>query len=292
VAGRALTESGHAQEARRHLRAHTRRFARHVPVGERVRAWVARGVAEQEAGREGEARRSFRRALSIWDRGGASIVAMRLDEDGEELGSDFARTLDAVAEAGFRLAEARYGRFASLTPPRFEGRGERREVERWVAHQLRPWMVQKLRALSRAEAAYRRVAALGTTRHRIAADARRGAMYRELLETFTSAPPIEVRGEGETATAVRADWRSGPIAQLRSRAREAFESCLETALGSRQLGRDAAICAAELSRVDPIMHPPTLELAPSHPLIVNEPARPGPIEPDAPMPRITESCSG
>ncbi len=292
VAGRALTRAGHAEEARRHLSAHTRRFARHVPVGERVRAWVARGVAEQESGHRSEAARSFRRALSIWDRGGASVVAMRLDEDGEELGSDFARTLDAVAEAGFNLAEARYGRFAALSPPRFQGRGGRREVERWVANRLRPWMVQKLRALARAEAAYRRVASLGVTRHRIAADARRGEMYRELLETFTSAPPVEVYDERESETAVLADWRSGPIAQLRARAREAFESCLATALRSRQVGRDAAICAEELSRVDPIMHPPRLELSPSHPLIVNEPARPGPIEPQTPAGRVTETCSG
>jgi len=287
VAGRALTEAGRAEEARRHLTAHTRRFARHVPVSERVRAWVARGAAERAAGRQREAARSFRRALSLWDQGGASVVAMRLDEDGEELGSDFARTLDAVAEAGFHLAEARYGRYAALAPPRYEGDGERRGVERWVARQLRPWMVQKLRALSRAEAAYLRVAALGVTRHRIAADARRGAMYRDLLETFVSAPSVAVHEEGEASLSVLSDWRSAPIARLRARATEAFESCLRTALRSRQLGRDAAICASELSRVDPMTYPEAAELSPADLLITSEPAEPGPVEDE----RLLSTCS-
>jgi hypothetical protein len=288
VAGRALTAAGRAEEARRHLSAHTRRFARHVPIGERVRGWVARGQAEREAGDERAALRSFRLALSLWDRGGASVAAMRLDEEGQELGSDFARSLDAVAEAGFHLAEARYGRFAALTPPRYVGHGSRREVERWVSAQLRPWMVEKLRALSRAETAYRRVAALGVTRHRIAAEARRGAMYRDLLETLAGAPTIVVHEQGELGIVVEADWRSAPVATLRARATEAFRACLETALQTRQLGHDAALCAAELSRVDPMRYPPQAELSPAELLLISEPVGTRPVNDE---PSLTEACS-
>jgi hypothetical protein len=254
-AGRFLSDAGRATAAARHYRHHTQRFVRHVRPAEAVHAWVERGRAELVAGERQWAARSFRRALLEWRRGSADDVAVALEPEGDERGAEFARALEAVAEAGYHLAERRYERFHGIAAPTYDGDGTLDDVERWVERRLRPWVVRKAAALSDARAAYARVGELGSTRFRVAAEARTGEMYEEMLDAFRNAPLPVVRVASERETlVVHADWRAGPIERLRTEARDAFRRCLDVAIRSRQLGRDAALCAEELDRVVSTQH--------------------------------------
>ncbi len=285
-AGRFLLEEHRNDEAIAHYRRHTQRFARHVRPAEAVRAWVERGRAEWTAGERNRASRSFRRALLEWRRGRGDEVALAIDPEGDGSGADFARALDAVAEAGYHLAELRYEHFHEIDAPGYAGDGTPVDVQRWVARRLRPWVVQKARALASAEAAYVRVAELGSTRFRVAAEARTGEMYHEMMESFRRAPLPEVRVETERETLVaRADWRAAPIERLRGGARDAFRRCLDAAIRSRQFGRDASLCAIELDRV--AAEPHGVEIVPRRARLHEPSSAPRPLH----MHVSPEACS-
>jgi tetratricopeptide (TPR) repeat protein len=289
-AGRFLREADDAGAAVRHYRTHTQRFARHVRAAESVEAWVARGRAEWDAGERQSAARSFRRALRAWRRGSAEDVAVAADGDGDAAGVEFARALDAVAEAGFHLAELRYERFREIAAPEYDGEGTPRDVERWVERRLRPWVIRKARALTDARLAFARVAELGSSRFRVAAEARTGEMYHEMLDAFRHAPLPEIRFSTERETLIaRADWRDGPIERLRVEARDAFRRCLDVAIRSRQLGRDAARCASELDRI--VTQPSNRELFRVGVRVRETIAEPRPI-PAARPERSRNACTG
>lgn len=289
VVGGLLERRGPAA-AEAHFAEHTRRFARHVPAPMALRHWVDRGRSEWQAGHRDRAARSFRRALRVWRRGASDVAALSPDIDG----SEFDSTLEAAAEAGYHLARLRQARFDAIALPAYRGNGARAHVERWVNGVLRPAVLHKVRALRDAERAYRTVAELGATRHRVAALARTGEMYRELAAAFAAAPLPEVRETTELEVAVSPeDWRTRPRERLERRAIEAFESCLSQAIATRFYVDDARACGAALTELAPERHPGLPELAPRRLRVSEDALAPAPPHAgDRPSSGAPAACAG
>ncbi len=292
-AGEMLAAQGGHVEAASHLGRHTERYARHVPPGAALRMQVRLGRARLEAGDRPAAARLFRRAVRRWQRGLGERIASSPDEDPSASGAEFSRTLEAVSEAAFRLAELRFDAFRAVERPSYEGDGSLGDVERWVATRLRPWVLRKVRALRDARDAYERVAALGVTEWQIAARARTGEAFRMMMEDLAAAPVPEVVASSDeqiAAVAVEADaWREPAMAELRGPAVEAFERCLLTAVRTRHFGAWSRRCADQLTRLDPGAHPPDVELLPGGLRIHDPPVLPVPSPVLGTLPE--EGCS-
>jgi tetratricopeptide (TPR) repeat protein len=257
-AGRLLERRGDHRGAAAHYRDHVVTFARHGTPAEAIGAYVRLGRARWQSGDERGAARAFRVALRHWRRA-ADRIAAASDASGEE----FSHALEAVAEAGFHLAELRRRRYEAVVAPPYRGDGTAADVGRWVRRALRPWVARKLRALEDTRAAYERVSELGATEWKIAAEARIAELYLDVGDAIARAPtPTEIRGEGELAVAVAVgdDWRAEPLRRLRAPARTAWERCMAAAVSSRHFGSWSARCASGLSEVDPERHPPLREL--------------------------------
>jgi len=265
-----------------HYDQHVRRYERHVSPGAAIRALVALGRARWDAGDRRRATSAFRRALVSWQRGDASAVATQPDDDAEPDGAEFARTLEAVAEAGFHLAEVRYDRYRGMAAPRYEGDGSAADVERWVARELGPWVRRKGRALAVARDAFDEVQRLGVTRWQIAAASRTGRLYLDLARDLRNVrPPAEVRGAGELVDAVAiANPLEPAIRRLEGPAVQALEHCMALARSSRQFGAWSLACAEGLIELAPDRHPPDVELRPTRALSHDELRLPAPIERD------------
>jgi hypothetical protein len=262
-----LSAQGAHVEAASHFRRQLDTYGRHVAPARALRMQVRLGRAHWEAGEKQDAARVFRGVVYRWRHGLAERVATQPDEDRGASGAEFSRTLEAVGEAAYLLAELRLDAFRGLARPSYGGDGSIEDVDAWVSRELRPWVVRKAHALRDARDAYDRVAMLGVTEHQIASRARIGQMFRAFMDDLGSAPVSRVTVDGDEQIAdVRlgtAAWREPALAQLRLPALAAFEQCLRTAVRTRHFGRWSEQCAVELTRLDARAHPDVQELRPA-----------------------------
>lgn len=276
-AGEILEAEGGHLEAAHHWRRRSAEYARWVSPTEALRMQVRVGRARWDAGERRAAARIFRRVVRAWRRGLAEQAAMSA---GEVSGADFSRTLEAVGEAAFLLAEVRFEAFRSLSRPTYGGDGSLEDVERWVARRLRPWILRKATALRRAREGYERVAALGVSEWRIAARARTGAMLRLLMDDLASAPVPRALGPGDEhiggVVVPAEDFWEPALSQLRGPAIRAFEECLRAAVRTRHFGAWSSGCARELTRLDPEGHPADVELRDRRLRVSDSPVLPRP----------------
>jgi hypothetical protein len=225
---------------------------------------VELGRARLASGDRAGARRAFREADRLFARSAGAEAALAADAPGEESGAEFRRTVYAAAEARFYLGEIERDAFHARRLAPYAGDYTAGDIQRWAARELRPWVRGRLAGLRRAERAYDEAAELGVVEWKIAADARRGEIYRELADVFRDAPtPAYVRNEGEERIRLRlsADWQrlSG---RLVPHAEAAFLRCEETAVRTRHFGTWSAMCNDGLTDLDPKRHPDAGEIVP------------------------------
>ena len=266
-AGALLAQDGGRDEAVSHHAALVASYARHVSPGAALRMQVELGRARWDAGDRAGAARVFRGVVARWKRDVADRVAALPDDGADPSGAEFSRTLAAVSEAAFLLAEQRYDAFRALHRPVFDAEPTPSAIDAWTAHELRPWVVRKAHALRDARDAYDRVAALGVTEHQIASRRRVGQMFRSLMDDLASVPlprAVIVAGDEQISEVltVESEWREPALSQLRAPALAAFEQCLRTAVRTRHFGEHSVGCAEELTRLDARAHPALQELRP------------------------------
>jgi hypothetical protein len=269
------------EEARAHYEAHVRRFERHTPSPLTVRAYVELGRARFASGDNRGARRAFREADLLFARSAGSEAALSADAPGEENGAEFRRTVYAAAEARFYLGEIERAAFRSRRLAPYAGDYSAPDIARWAARELRPWVRTRLSAMRRAEREYDEAAELGVVEWKIAADARRGEIYRELVDVFRNAPvPAYVTSEGEEQVRLRlrADWQALSL-KLSPHAEAAFERCEETAVRTRHFGEWSELCAEGLTAIDPVRHPARHEIVPVRLEAPSTPVAPSPRPP-------------
>lgn len=266
-----------------------RDYARTAPVHLQILANVAiaRGYLREDPPKPDDARSAFQAAVRLWD-GGAIQQINRMEVPAAEKLRMTRETIDAVAEALFNLAEAKYRAYEAIPFPRYTGGRTLERVNAWAQGEFVRWMGQKTTALRAAEAEYNKIAALRvpveggvelfSAPWQIAGAARIGQMYRSFVDLFRDAPiPAEIENDYELYAAYtgRLDELSQP---LLNQAIEKFQYCLITATNVRWFNEWSRICESELNRLDPRQYPMAAELRGDPNLALDTPGRPGLVE--------------
>ncbi len=137
--------------------------------------------------------------------------------------------IDARGEAIFYLAEDEYAAASAIPFPQPPQPADIQTVTQWGQTQFAGWYHAKVAAIRSAEVEYERIATLSSPRWTVAATARIGEMYRELVTEFRAAPvPAEMAKDKALEDAYEAALASASQ-PFEDHAIEMFESCRATA---------------------------------------------------------------
>lgn len=289
-----------------HYRNFLREYGRQALPQEVIRANVQMGRSQWELDRKREAEPHFRAAVQAFERGAVESIN-RAEGSDEERALYLARAKEATSEALFYLAEYQFETFRAVRFPRFSGPTTLSNVNRWSQSDLFPWLMRKFEALRTAEASYHRIDPLEIPQWQIAAAARVGEMYQNIIDDVRQAPiPEEISrdpelegiyldalervlngsnpgpdGQWETPDDVMCaegndapSCRGAPIPM----AKGAFEFCLTLATRVRWFNNWSQQCEQQLNVLDPQRYPLAAELRGTASFQQDQTAPPLPVE--------------
>ncbi len=271
----------------RYYRKFLRDYRRNALPHQVVLANVALGRAFLAREEPRDARGHFNDAVRAWNGGVAQALSRAEGMSDADKVFALRQAIDATAEAMFRLAEDKYVAFRGIAFPAYEGGRSLERVTAWSNSEFRSWLERKRAALVAAEAEYNRIAALSvdvqgvavnSPAWQIAAAARSGAMYREFVDHFRSAPiPTVIENDPDLydVYAGALDEQSQPLLET---ATQRFLFCLRTATNVRWFNEYSRQCESELNRLNPGQYPLASELRGEPNFVYSAPARPGPVE--------------
>ena len=251
VVGAAL-EGADARAAVEHERHYLLALDGHAPAGERAAARVrlvrlllgpisAEGSLTQASrARREESDRLLGEATGIYESERTALAADPVQQ---------ALALDAIGEARFRSAESLRESALRDPMPAFRGEPTTRLIANWARARFAPWLERRTAAQQQAIDAYVAVARLGPTRWAIAASARVGQLWVDMVDQFSRVPwPADVANDAELSRIYR-DSIEARSAPWREQAIEAFERGLTLAGRGRSADPWAALCARQLDRL-------------------------------------------
>jgi tetratricopeptide (TPR) repeat protein len=238
--------------------------------------------------RHAEADAHFAAIGALWEEGVVDrVLASESMPEARKARAIFA-VIEALAEAKFREAEAAHEAFRAIDAPKLSGARTMDGVLEWANESFLPFIQKKQGALVAAESKYNEIAALRvelpegvvlkSARWQIAAAARVGMMYRELVRSFHDAPvPEEVERDAELLSIYRATI-DGPIQPLREAAGERFLFCLKSGSSLGDVTEWSSTCASEIRLLDLARFSSAAKHHRLRGHAIGAPARPSPID--------------
>ncbi|MCG8553875.1 MAG: tetratricopeptide repeat protein [Proteobacteria bacterium] len=270
-----------------HYQKYLRTYGRMAMPHEKIQANVEIGRAYWQLGDRKKSVRAYKVASDLWRKGAAKRIA-KLPVEAAKKQRYSAVAKVAVGEALFRQSDQLFERFRAIEFPIFKGKAtgkikkskkkkkkksrrwsrklqkaQKKRMEtfqKWLQNDFVKWMKSKEKALTAARVSYEQIAKLKVPQWDIAAAARIGDMYREIVDQFREAPVPPVFEKDEELVDIyyqSLDEQSQPWVM---RAKDAYEFCLITATKVRWFNEFMTQCETELFRLDPRKYPRAAEL--------------------------------
>jgi tetratricopeptide (TPR) repeat protein len=250
-------EHDNLPEARRKLSAVMAEIDRSAPIDVQIQAHAVLGRVLWRTGGETGAAAEFAKVRALYR--DPAAVAAKLTGEGAE--RRLGRTLSAVGEALYFVAEQKRKGVDAIKFPAYRGSGRREDVLAHINTKVDAWMKQKMPAVEEAEREYRKV--LDVTPHApprwvIASGARVGQLWSRFVAEFRAAPvPKEWMQKGPSpygdltweeirfAYLAAIDVKSEPY---RVRAKEAYKTCLGWSTRYQHFDESSRACEVWLAK--------------------------------------------
>ncbi|MDJ0761687.1 MAG: tetratricopeptide repeat protein [Myxococcota bacterium] len=134
------------------------------------------------------------------------------------------------------------------------------QFDYWTETEFKPWMDEKSKSRIEAETAFAGVAEMHVPEWEMAAAARAGDMYIEIMDAIYNAPlPPFIKDDQELTDIYRSsmDEKAEP---MRGAAVKAFEHCLNVSTKVRWFNENSLRCEAQLNKLDPRTYPLSEEI--------------------------------
>lgn len=282
-------------------------YGRTAPAHLLLQAQVLIARAYRLEGRNDRARetlRAYQNGVHLWETGRiAERVAALEGLSAGEKATIYRDSVNAAAEAYFYLAEEEFKAVQAITLERYAGGANDQRITEWIQRQLMPWAQRRKAAVDRAILAYNKVRDVKITMTtdagsadiisppwQIAAAARVGQMYREVVDVLRNVPIPQVVEDNPDLYEIFSNALETQAAPLNDSARSAFQFCLTSSTGARWFNEWSRQCEAELAHMDPAQYPAAVELRGAGGMQFAPPAWPGSVTlgtADAPSQNLT-----
>jgi hypothetical protein len=240
---------------------------RSAPVEIRIQAHAILGRANAKLGSRAAARTEYEKVRAAWANKTAVLDELtKLEPDELQRDRRRGKILTSVGEALFFFAEEKKSSVDAIAFPKYQGSGERAEVERFIKTKVADWQGKKRTAIDEADKAYAAVLDLEPPPPSwvIASGARAGGMRSKFVAEFRAAPiPKEwlQNGPSPYGDLLWEEIRGAYYAELdrvsepdKQTAKLAMEKCLGYAVKFQHFDDSSRTCERWLSKEFPAQY--------------------------------------
>jgi len=251
---------------------YVRDYARSAPPHLLLQAHALIGRAYRLEGRNDRQREmndAYRNAVRLWESGNLAQRIAALEIPDGEKARILQDSINAAAEAYFYLAEIKFAEVQAIRFPEYHGGSTDTAITQWIQREFAPWGQRRSAAVQAAIVEYNKIRQVTATFRdiplisapwQIAAAARTGQMFREVVDAFRNLPIPPVVDQNPELYEVYIGALEQRAAPLLDSARDAFQFCMTSSTNARWFNEWSRQCESELARIDPAQYPPAVEL--------------------------------